>query len=295
MQRPAAVPEGPRGGARARARRRAPGADPRGRVALRAQRRLPQPGDLRVSRRRLGARGRPALRLHRNQRPPSGRAHSHRGGDRRRPRPGSDPARRGRIDRRAWARRSESREATRNRNPGTSEHGGHRRGRSSPSFLWHPHRLRSTQWSRRSHRWLRLRRVPGERRLRLAPRQGDRPLAGLLRRDCPHLARTERVPARGDGDQHSFPPEHPRPRGLRRRTSAHPLGRRAGRAPRRSEREEAPALRERVEWGCHVPPERGRPRQRIRRRESRHSRPAGALRARRRGQVTAGRGGRGGR
>ena len=96
VQHPAPPPEDRRDRARPWPGRWAARRHHRGRGAARQARRLHQSRHVRVPGGRLRPPGRATVRLHRGQRPAAGRAHGHRGGDRRRSRADPDPAGAGR-------------------------------------------------------------------------------------------------------------------------------------------------------------------------------------------------------
>ena len=185
--------------------------------------------------------GRTALCLHRGERETAGRAHGHRGGDRRRSRASPDPAGSGRDIERPGAGRARHRPTARLRDPDAREHGNHRAGRLGAAGRRHRDGLRGPERTGRADGWVRVCGLPHQRRVRLIARQGHRPRAGLRGGRGAGLAGPQRVPAGRRRHQHPVPPQHPGACRLRRRTRPYPLGRgEHGRAGRRRPGSAAP-------------------------------------------------------
>ena len=225
MQHPAPLPEDRRDRSRPCAGRCAPPSHHRRRRAVREARRLHQSRNVRVPGRCLRSPGRPALRVHRGERAASGRAHGHRGGDRRRSRARPDPAGSGRDIERAGVGRAGDRPTAWLRHPDAGEHGNDRAGWFGAAGRRHVDGLRGAERTGRADGWVRVCGLSHQQRVRLVARQGHRPGAGLRGRGGAVLARPQRVPAGRRRHQHPVPPQRPGACRLRRRKRPHPLGR----------------------------------------------------------------------
>ena len=200
-----------------------------------------------------------ALRLHRGQSAPAGRAHGHRGGDGRRPGAGAAAARRRRDAGRTGLPRRRA-GAARLCHPGARQHGDHDGGRLGQAGRRHAHRVRAAVRARRARRYLRLCRLPHQSQLRLAARQGDRARRAGDFADGARAGPSGRSASSGSRarHQHRLPARllaHP---DVARRQGPHALRRRAlRRADRRGGEAAARALL--PGRGAGAPAARGRP------------------------------------
>ena len=197
----------------------------RRRGAVRETRRLHQSRHVRVPGRCLRSPGSTALRVHRGEREAAGRAHGHRGGDRRRSRAGPDPAGAGRdiegpgAGRPGIARPRGYAIQTRVNMETIGPDGSVRPGGGTLTVYEAPNGpgVRTDGFGYAGYR------TSGAFDSLLAKVIVHG--AGLRGRGGAILARAQRVPAGGRRHQHPVPPQHPRASRLRRRKRPHPLGR----------------------------------------------------------------------
>ena len=205
----ASAPEGRRDRPGAQPRPGAPGPDVRGRGPVRPRDRLPQRGH-----RRVPARARRLLRVHRDEPADPGRAHGDRGGHRRRPGPGAaahrvgrDPRRPGPVPGHGLGPGRGAPVPDHDRGPGQQLPPRHRGDHDVPL----PRRRGDPD--RRRHD---LHRSRGLRALRLDAVQAHLPRTRLRGGGAEGAAGDRRVPDPRRHDQHRVPPGRARRPGLRR-------------------------------------------------------------------------------